>query len=236
MFTFQKWLIGALCCVSAAAWSQAAPDAVEQDLHAARAAIKKERSHNAALLEENEKACYQHFAVTDCLKKVRTQSYAQERELRQREFAINADERAERTNKQRSAREKKQKDFDNKHPAQTLDSGISDAAVSEERQRELDAAAARRAVPPKRTAEGIAANEQRRDQAAAHRSAATQQKTSTKAHAQQRRADDMAANVSDAQAEYDAKQADAANRQQKHDKRMQELESKKRKVAPLPAP
>ena len=200
----------------------------------ARAEIARERAASEKLLAENEKICYQRFAVTDCLKKVRQQANLRERELRQRELALNSQDRGERTQKQENAREKKQAEFDKKHRDSGLDSGALSTPDLEQRQREHEEQAAQRASG-KRAPKNTAEQTQRREQDAAQRAAHQEKQQASKARAQQRRNQDLAEQVQDAQEDYDAKQADAARRQAAHDKRMQEREGKKQ-AAPLPTP
>ncbi|MEG0921397.1 MAG: hypothetical protein RSG22_08310 [Comamonas sp.] len=202
---------------------------------AARAQITKERSENDKQLQENEKICYQRFAVTDCLKKVRSQSNEQERALRQRELAINAQERGERTEGQRAARDKKQQDFENKHHSNPLDGGALKEPDLEQRQREHEAAASKRAAG-ERNPQELAAEQHQRQQDAAQRAADAQKKAASKQQAQQNRAATLPVDISGAREEFDAKQADAAQRQLAHDKKMKELQAKSRKAAPLPTP
>ena len=221
------------CCGLAFA-QQAAPMNAEQRKEA-RAQIALERKASEERLASNEKACYQHFAVTDCLQKVRSQANADTRALRVREQAINAAERAERTANQRGNRDKKQNDFERKHPP--LDGGaLSDTPPDlDQAKREHDAEAAKRAKDPKRTPESIATEQQRRSQDAAQRAAEQQKKNNSKQRAQERHNADRADNMADAQEDYDAKQAAAAKRQAAHDKRMKDKEGK-RQAAPLPVP
>ena len=234
MKAMKQLLPGALLLLGGWAVAQAAtPDAAERA--EARAQIAKERKGNESALLENEKICYQRFAVTDCLKKVRSQSYEQERALRQRELAINAQERDERTATQRGARAKKQQDFENKRHSNPLDGGALREPDLEQRQRARDAAATKRAAD-ERNPQELAAEQQQRQQDAALRAAEAQKKAASKQRAQQNRAASQPANISESRDDYDAKQADAAHRQAAHDKKMQELAAKGKKAAPLPTP
>ena len=214
------------------AWAQAEPSAADQRKEA-RALIAKDRKAIEDRLAANEKTCYQHFAVNDCLKKVRGQYNAEERALSKRDLAINAEERAERTAKQRAARERKQGDFERKHPP--LDGGSVNRPDLEQRQREHNAQAAQRAHDPKRTPESIAAEQQKREQEAVHRAASQNGKVASKQRSQERRRAELGGTVSQAQSTYDAKQAEAERRVQAHDRRVKEQEGK-RKAAPLPVP
>lgn len=199
-----------------------------------REAISLERKDSEARLANNEKICYQHFAVTDCLQKVRRQYNTEERALRQRELAINAQEREEKTANQRGARTNKQNDFERKHPP--LDGGALSQPDLEQRQKEHNEQAAQRSSHgPKRNPESIAEQQQRREQDAARRASSQAGKVDSKQRTQQRHNDEQADSISQAQEEYDAKQEAAQRKLEAHDKRMKEQEGK-RKAAPLPVP
>lgn len=205
-----------------------------QERTQARAQISQERKDSEARLANNEKICYQHFAVTDCLQKVRSQYNTEERALRQRELAINAQEREEKTANQRASRASKQNDFERKHP--TLDGGALNQPDLEQRQKEHDEQAAQRSShAPKRNAESMAEQQQRREQDAARRATSQAGKLDSKQRAQQRQNAERPDNISEAQEEYDAKQQAAQRRLAAHEKRMKEHEGK-RKAAPLPVP
>lgn len=224
-------LLLAACGLAQAATGKAT---TAQDRTQARAQIASERKDSEARLANNEKICYQHFAVTDCLQKVRRQYNTEERAMRQRELAINAQERDEKTASQRDSRAAKQNDFDRKHPP--LDGGALNQPDLEQRQKEHnDQAAQRSGHGPKRNPETIAEQQQRRDQDAAHRATSQAGKVDSKQRTQQRHNAERADNISEAQEEFDAKQEAAQRRLEAHDKRMKEQESK-RKAAPLPVP
>jgi hypothetical protein len=225
-----------LLLLAASGFAHAASDkpANAKERTQARAQITLERKDSEARLANNEKICYQHFAVTDCLQKVRRQYNTEERALRQRELAINAQERDEKTAKQRDSRTSKQNDFERKHPP--LDGGALSQPDLEQRQKEHNEQAAQRSSHgPKRNAEGMAEQQQRREQDAAHRATSQAGKLDSKHRAQQRQNAERPDNISAAQEEYDAKQEAAKHRQEAHEKRMKELEGK-RKAAPLPVP
>ena len=93
-----------LLAASSLAHAASGKASTAQERTQARAQITLERKDSEARLANNEKICYQHFAVTDCLQKVRRQYNTEERALRQRELAINAKEREEKTANQRDAR------------------------------------------------------------------------------------------------------------------------------------
>ncbi|MGF6211168.1 hypothetical protein [Comamonas sp. 4034] len=228
-------LLGAVLLVACSVGHAQAAEMDAAERQAARAEISRERAANDKQLADNEKICYQHFAVTDCLKKVRAEANHRDRELRQRELAINADERAERTAKQRGAREKKQAEFDAKHRNDGADSGALNKEDLEQRQREHEAQAAGRSKKPARSPQEIEAEQQRRQHDAAQRATQHEQKLGSKQRTQQRRAAEEGDNVEQAREDYDAKQQDAAKRQAEHARRMQE-QGKSRKAAPLPVP
>lgn len=231
LMTLTTALLLAACSLAQAATGKAA---TAHERTQARAQIALERKDGEARLANNEKICYQHFAVTDCLQKVRGQYNTEERALRQRELAINAQERDEKTANQHDARASKQNDFERKHPP--LDGGALNQPDLEQRQNEHnDQAAQRSGHEPKRNPETIAEQQQRREQDAAHRASSQTGKVDSKQRAQQRRNGEQPDNIMGAQAEYDAKQEAALRRQQANDKRLKEQEGK-RKAAPLPVP
>ena len=157
-----------LLAASSLAHAASGKASTAQERTQARAQITLERKDSEARLANNEKICYQHFAVTDCLQKVRRQYNTEERALRQRELAINAKEREEKTANQRDARANKQNDFERKHPP--LDGGALSQPDLEQRQKEHNEQAAQRSShAPKRNAESIAEQQQRREQDAARR-------------------------------------------------------------------
>lgn len=223
-----------LLAASSLAHAASGKASTAQERTQARAQITLERKDSEARLANNEKICYQHFAVTDCLQKVRRQYNTEERALRQRELAINAKEREEKTANQRDARANKQNDFERKHPP--LDGGALSQPDLEQRQKEHNEQAAQRSSHgPKRNAESIAEQQQRREQDAARRASSQAGKVDSKQRTQQRHSEERADSISEAQEEYDAKQEAAQRKLEAHDKRMKEQEGK-RKAAPLPVP
>ena len=223
-----------LLAASSLAHAASGKASTAQERTQARAQITLERKDSEARLANNEKICYQHFAVTDCLQKVRRQYNTEERALRQRELAINAKEREEKTANQRDTRANKQNDFERKHPP--LDGGALSQPDLEQRQKEHNEQAAQRSShAPKRNAESIAEQQQRREQDAARRASSQAGKVDSKQRTQQRHSEERADSISEAQEEYDAKQEAAQRKLEAHDKRMKEQEGK-RKAAPLPVP
>lgn len=203
-----------------------------------RAEITQQRTDNEALLLTNEKACYQHFAVTDCLKKVRSAAHDKERALRRRELVINADERAERTRDVQASRAKKQQDHADKVQEQPLGMGKPGQADTEQRQRDHNAQAATRAGKAPRSEDAMAAERARHAGDAATRANAQNAKQASKQQSLQQRAAQQQTQVDKARADYDAKQADAAKRNAAHEQRMREQAEKSRNknAQPLPTP
>lgn len=78
-----------------------AREAVLKHRQAQRAAEKADIAQQRRAMAERQKpleaACYQKFAVENCLKDLRDQARAQEKPLRERELQINADERREKS-------------------------------------------------------------------------------------------------------------------------------------------
>ncbi|MBD8050983.1 hypothetical protein [Limnohabitans radicicola] len=93
-----KTLASVLACLSiaAGAWAQAVDD-VPAEIRQQRDALAQERSRINQSHELQATACWQKFAVNDCLAAVRKSKRAQLDPIHQKELAINAQERAWRT-------------------------------------------------------------------------------------------------------------------------------------------
>ena len=76
----------------------------------ARADIAQSRSAMALRHQEEEKACWQRFAVQDCLNKVRKDARAEEQPLHERELSINREERQDKANERLRVIEQKQRE------------------------------------------------------------------------------------------------------------------------------
>ena len=75
-----------------------------------RAEIAAARRAIETRLQENEKACWQRFAVQNCLDKARKAAREQDQPLRERELSINQEERQEKAAERLRAIEQKQRE------------------------------------------------------------------------------------------------------------------------------
>jgi len=82
-----------------------------------RARIQAERGAAGQRFSEDEKACWQRFAVNDCLRKARQQRRATLNRLRQEDLALNDLERTRRTATRLRQLEQKQEDAADKKAA-----------------------------------------------------------------------------------------------------------------------
>ena len=93
--TLLRWGVYGLWCVAASgvvAQTPAPPPASLPD----RTHIQQQRQAIDHTLRQQETACYQRFAVEDCLRKVRQHARQAQADLRQQAAALDADERRER--------------------------------------------------------------------------------------------------------------------------------------------
>lgn len=93
-----KKLVSALAwlCICVGAWSQTVDD-VPAEIRQQRDALAQERSRITQQHELQAKACWQKFAVNDCLAAVRKSKRAQLDPIHQKELELNAQERTWRT-------------------------------------------------------------------------------------------------------------------------------------------
>ena len=94
MKTLACWL--AFLCVCAGAWAQALDD-VSAEIRQKRDVLAQERERVTGQHDLQAKACWQKFAVNDCLMAVRKSKRAQLDPIHQKELELNAQERAWRT-------------------------------------------------------------------------------------------------------------------------------------------
>ena len=78
------------------AWAQTAED-VPSDIRQQRALLGQERARITELHKQQATACWQKFAVNDCLTAVRKSQHVQLDPIHQKELQLNAQERAWRT-------------------------------------------------------------------------------------------------------------------------------------------
>ena len=158
----------------------------------------------------DEAACYQQFAVHDCLNQVRARVREAENRLRRQELQINDEERREKAAERRRSIEERQQE-----QRQNLQSGEK--------------------PPPMRATER--GNAQTRAQQAQQRAAEQQHRAAQQAQEQQERQQAEAQRASESRARYDAKQQKARERREQHERDKAQAQASGRKPpAPLPAP
>ena len=176
-----------LCCTALSAPAWAAPTesvATTPTSAQQRAAIAQERQGIDQALLQAQAACYQRFAVEDCLQRAHRQARSARALLRQRESALDAAQRLERATQRRHDSAEREA----AHPApvpSTLRGATADGAAQAERDRQAVQRA--RAQQEKRAAHqaGQAAQTQGRTDGAAR---ARQNQEAKRQTAQQRRA------------------------------------------------
>jgi hypothetical protein len=99
IFWFKVFLLGLLGCSSLLSMAQAdasnLPSQSESNLiEAQRLVLAEEKKKVFDQFQANSKACWQKFAVNDCLSNVRQQKYQSLRPLDQREIELNTRQRA----------------------------------------------------------------------------------------------------------------------------------------------
>lgn len=85
-------LLGATCCLAQAQVAPGEAEAVRQS----RERIAADRARIAEVFAEQQRGCYQRFAVNDCLREARRQQREALAVLRREEIAVNAEERRRR--------------------------------------------------------------------------------------------------------------------------------------------
>ena len=183
--------------------------------------IAQQRQQIEARQQEAEKACWQRFAVEDCLRNVRAQAREQDNVLRARELQINNEERQEKAAERLRAIEQKKQEKQANAPVKSSVRGKEAAVPS---------APAPQQPAPKTQAE-IEQAEAQRAQAAQERAAETE------ARQAQQRAEMAERELTEAERRakvkknmQDKQQAAEARRASKAD------DIAKRKGAPLPIP
>ena len=99
IFWFKVFLLGFFGCFSLPSMAQAdasnLPSQSESNLiEAQRLVLAEEKKKVFEQFQANSKACWQKFAVNDCLSNVRQQKYQSLRPLDQREIELNTRQRA----------------------------------------------------------------------------------------------------------------------------------------------
>ena len=111
----------------------------------ARAEIAQARSAIEVRMQEAEKACWQRFAVQDCLNKARKMARAEDQPLRERELSINQEERQEKAAERLRVIEQKQREKQVPAPVVATPRDGSGAMDVESRQTEASKRAAQQA-------------------------------------------------------------------------------------------
>lgn len=93
-----KQLLLALACLfhALSSQAQAGPQGAADATREARARIAAEREQLQLRFAQQERACYQRFAVNDCLREARGQQREALAQLRRQEIALNAEARQRR--------------------------------------------------------------------------------------------------------------------------------------------
>jgi len=217
-----RYLLPVLCLLAwlpMQVWAQAPeadPDpthalqAAQQQRQARRAQIQAERQTLRAQRSKDEQACYQQFAVHDCLRNVRIKARAAENQLRREERQLDNDERHEKATDRRRSIEQRQQD-----------------------QRQGEQSGAR--PPPMRATER--GNAQTRDQLARQRAEQQQRHNAGHAADLQQRQQSEPERAAEARQRYDAKQQAARERREQLERdKAQAAASGRKPAAPLPEP
>lgn len=170
--------------------AEAAPSPQELQQRAQQRAQERQdilhtRSQIDARRVEGEKACWQRFAVDNCLREVRAQAREQDTALRERELRINSEERQEKASERLRAIEQKQRE---KHAPALMTSSTKQGAqpavktpaeLAREQQERQTAAQQRAAAQAQREAAhtaGVAEREAKSEAERAQRVQALQDK------------------------------------------------------------
>lgn len=154
-------MVLAQCCIGVAL-AQALPaggDATPEVIARERERIEQERRQQDARFAAEEAACYQRFAVNDCLREVRARRRAVFEDLRRQDIALNDAERRSRSAEQLRRTEDKmsprvqQEDADRRGNAQQEQQNRNDRAEAKRAAR-TQADAERSGPPPRQAASG----------------------------------------------------------------------------------
>lgn len=186
MRVMQRLWIAAVCL--AAYGTGLAQQAGASAREAERADIERQRAAIAATQAQEEKACWQRFAVEDCLKDVRARARAQLAPLRARELELNQQERQERAAERLRAIEAKRANAPPPAPVQThTRKPVPDAALRQQEGARAKEAAERAAQQRQRQADHARQVQEREAAEAERRSKAEQAWSEKQRRAQQRR-------------------------------------------------
>lgn len=186
MRVMQRLWIAAVCL--AAYGTGLAQQAGASAREAERADIERQRAAIAATQAQEEKACWQRFAVEDCLKDVRARARAQLAPLRARELELNQQERQERAAERLRAIEAKRANAPPPAPVQAhTRKPVPDVALRQQEGARAKEAAERAAQQRQRQADHARQVQEREAAEAERRSKAEQAWSEKQRRAQQRR-------------------------------------------------
>ena len=186
MRVMQRLWIAAVCL--AAYGTGLAQQAGASAREAERADIERQRAAIAATQAQEEKACWQRFAVEDCLKDVRARARAQLAPLRAHELELNQQERQERAAERLRAIEAKRANAPPPAPVQAhTRKPVPDAALRQQEGARAKEAAERAAQQRQRQADHARQVQEREAAEAERRSKAEQAWSEKQRRAQQRR-------------------------------------------------
>jgi len=226
------WLLaGAVLATGAAAWAQ--PGELPQDetaraaalqvrkerREAERLAITHERNAMAERRKPQEAACYQRFAVEDCLAQLRAIDREAETQLRARELRLNEEERREKSSERLRSIEQKMNEPRTPPPMQA-----TPRQPVTQPQSPGGKAPQRTPADVERGRATLETDAQRRARTQAEYQQSHERQTAEKVQAE-------AARRAQAQADAQARALDAAKRRERRDQAVSE-----RKGAPLPVP
>ena len=192
------WLAFSVQAAQPVPAADAAPSPQELQQRAQQRAQERQdilhtRSQIDARRVEGEKACWQRFAVDNCLREVRAQAREQDTALRERELRINSEERQEKASERLRAIEQKQRE---KHAPAPMTSSTKQGAQ-----------------PAVKTPAELAREQQERQTAAQQRAAAqAQREAAHTAGAAEREAKSEAERAQRVQALQDKQKAAEARR------------------------
>jgi colicin import membrane protein len=201
--------------------------------------IKQEKLAIEAKSKEQEAACYKKFAVSSCLKDVKTEKLAALNEVKRRELELNNQQRSqkakavqEKQEKRESSRESSNAASQSKESPDALKSGNSDDSTQTTKSTKSPKIG-KSGLDSKTRSEKLPADEQRRVNAASKRAADVNQKLAASQKKAQLRANKQS--QSSAQAASYAKKLQLAEAH-KNDIAQKQAAKTKPKSAPLPIP
>jgi colicin import membrane protein len=195
--TVLRFAIYVLLCCSVSLPALALQDTPEPEVSAApdmtliaqqradeRKRLREEGQALKRLAQEQESQCYQRFAVEDCLQAARRQQRQSEARLRQREIALNDQERQERADAKRQSISQKQSQV---ATPSTVEEKPSPIAAMEPTTQQQDQAAAERALRQQQKQKAAQAQQAKRQSDQANRAKAARERQAEKLKAAQER-------------------------------------------------